>query len=99
MSQTTRSIAPTPRIPSVSRAFPHSEIPSDRRVLRASEVMEAPAHSNGPLASITGARDAVRRLKEQGLHDAPVRVQLATGTYALTAPVEFLTQETVAGQR
>src|ERR1019366_5521177 len=52
-----------------------------------------PAQTDGPLASLRGARDAVRRLKERGLHDAPVRVQFATGTYPLTAPVEFLTQD------
>ena len=51
------------------------------------------AHSDGPLASLTGARDAVRRLKERGLHDTPVHVQFASGTYALTAPVEFLSQD------
>ena len=51
------------------------------------------AHSDGPLASLAGARDAVRKLKERGLHDAQVRVQFATGTYELTAPVEFLSQD------
>src|ERR1017187_7813183 len=44
-----------------------------------------PAQTDGPLASLSGARDAVRRLKERGPHDAPVRVQFATGTYSLTA--------------
>ena len=52
-----------------------------------------PAQTDGPLASLRGARDAVRRLKERGLHDSPVHVQFATGTYALTASVEFLTQD------
>ena len=51
------------------------------------------AQTDGPLASLTGARDAVRRLKEHGLRGAPVRVQFAGGTYALTAPVEFLTED------
>src|ERR1039457_1384386 len=52
-----------------------------------------PAPTARPLASLRGARDAVRGLKERGLHDAPVRVQFATGTYALTAPVEFLARD------
>ena len=51
------------------------------------------AQTDGPLASLAGARDTIRRLKERGLRDAPVRVQFATGTYALTAPVEFLSQD------
>ena len=51
------------------------------------------AKTDGPLASLTGARDAVRGLKERGLLDTPVRVQFATGTYALTVPVEFVTQD------
>ena len=51
------------------------------------------AKTDGPLASLTGARDAVRGLKERGLLDTPVRVQFATGTYALTAAVEFVTQD------
>ena len=36
------------------------------------------AQTDGPLASLKGARDTVRRLKERGLRDAPVRVQFAT---------------------
>ena len=48
------------------------------------------AKTDGPLASFAGARDAVRRLKERGLRDTPVRVQFATGSYTLGAPVEFL---------
>jgi hypothetical protein len=52
-----------------------------------------PAQTDGPLASLTGARDTVRRLKEHGLHDAPIRVQFATGTYTLSTAVEFLSQD------
>jgi hypothetical protein len=51
------------------------------------------ARTDGPLASLTGARDAVRRLKARDLREVPVRVQFATGTYPLTAPVEFLAQD------
>jgi hypothetical protein len=52
-----------------------------------------PAQTDGPLASLTGARDTVRRLKEHGLHDAPIRVQFVTGTYTLSTAVEFLSQD------
>jgi hypothetical protein len=57
------------------------------------------SRTDGPLASLTGARDMVRRLKESGLGNTPVRVQFATGTYTLTTPVEFLSQDsgTAAG--
>jgi hypothetical protein len=44
---------------------------------------------DGPLASLQGARDALRRLKAKGSLDAPVRVVIAGGTYTLTAPVVF----------
>jgi hypothetical protein len=41
--------------------------------------------TDGPLASLNGAREAVRRLKPTG----PVRVIFADGTYSLTKPVIF----------
>ena len=41
--------------------------------------------TDGPLASLIGARDAVRRLKADG----PVRVLFASGTYLITKPVIF----------
>lgn len=47
------------------------------------------ARSDGPLASLEGARDAVRRLKAAGPLSAPVRVQIAAGTYRLSRPVVF----------
>jgi hypothetical protein len=45
--------------------------------------------SDGPLASLQGARDAVRKLKAAGPLAEPVRVVVAEGNYALTAPVVF----------
>jgi hypothetical protein len=44
-------------------------------------------HTDGPLASLQGARDAVRALKAQGPLAAPVRVVFEPGTYPLSAPV------------
>ena len=44
-------------------------------------------HSDGPLASLTGARDAVRRLRKQGAHDAPVTVIVAAGAYTMAEPL------------
>ena len=41
--------------------------------------------TDGPLASLDGARNAVRRLKAVG----PARVIFADGTYSLTEPVVF----------
>ena len=48
-----------------------------------------PDGSDGPLATLAGARDAVRRLKEQGPLRKPVRVLLRGGTYAVSEPVVF----------
>lgn len=45
--------------------------------------------TDGPLASLQGARDAVRRLKAEGPLQEPVRVLVAGGTYALTEPLVF----------
>lgn len=45
--------------------------------------------TDGPLASLEGARDAVRRLTSAGPLPGPVRVQVAAGTYALSRPVVF----------
>jgi hypothetical protein len=45
--------------------------------------------TDGPLASLAGARDAVRKLKAQGPLAEPVRVVIAGGIYRLTTPVVF----------
>jgi hypothetical protein len=44
------------------------------------------ARTDGPLASLAGARDAIRRLKSQGQMTEPVRVIIADGTYTLAEP-------------
>ncbi len=49
--------------------------------------------SNGPIASLAGARDAVRRLKSQGPLTEPVRVVVADGTYTLTEPFVLTTRD------
>jgi len=49
--------------------------------------------SDGPLASLAAARDAVRRLKSQGPLKRPVRVVVRGGTYRVTAPVVFESQD------
>ena len=43
--------------------------------------------TDGPLASLAGARDAIRRLKPRGLLDSPVWVIVLDGTYTLTEPL------------
>jgi hypothetical protein len=46
------------------------------------------AKSDGPLASLTGARDALRRLRTAGGADlGDVHVVIAQGEYTLTAPL------------
>jgi hypothetical protein len=44
------------------------------------------AVSEGPFASLEGARDAIRHLKSIGALDRPVRVVVADGTYAVRRP-------------
>jgi len=53
--------------------------------------LEAPngARTDGPLASLAGARDAIRGLKAAGRLTAPVRVLIAPGLYEITEPVLF----------
>ena len=46
-----------------------------------------------PLASLQGARDAVRKLKAAGPLTAPVVVKVAPGTYPMTEPVVFTPQD------
>ena len=48
-----------------------------------------PDGSDGPLASLAGARDAVRRLKAKGPLDKPILVLLRGGKYTLSQPVQF----------
>ncbi len=47
------------------------------------------ARTDGPLASLSGARDVVRRIKAQEPLTEPVRILVADGTYTLTAPLVF----------
>ncbi|MFV2067572.1 MAG: right-handed parallel beta-helix repeat-containing protein [Pirellulales bacterium] len=46
-------------------------------------------NSDGPLATLTGARDAVRRRKQEGDLKAPVRVLLRGGEYLIDTPILF----------
>ncbi len=52
--------------------------------------MEQPLsdRSDGPFATVAGARDAVRKLKAEGLNE-PVTVLVREGEYALSAPLVF----------
>ena len=49
--------------------------------------------ADGPVASLAGARDAVRRLRASEPIAAPVRVLISAGTYALTEPVVFTAED------
>jgi hypothetical protein len=49
--------------------------------------------TDGPLASLQGARDAVRKLKAAGPLKEPVRVLIADGTYALAQAVTFAPED------
>lgn len=43
--------------------------------------------TDGPLATLQGARDAIRKLKAAGPLTQPVEVRIAAGTYALAEPL------------
>ncbi len=47
------------------------------------------ARTDGPVSSLDGARRAIRRLKQAGAPDEPIRVLVADGEYPLRAPVVF----------
>jgi hypothetical protein len=52
------------------------------------------ARTDGPLASLTGARDAIRRWKQTGQPAEPVTVVVADGHYSLTTPLELTDVDT-----
>lgn len=49
--------------------------------------------TDGPRASLTGARDAIRQLKSKGPLTAPVDVIILPGTYTLTEPFTLTLQD------
>ena len=49
--------------------------------------------TDGPLASLTGARDKIRNLKESGPLTEPVRVLVEGGSYTLTKPFTLTAQD------
>jgi hypothetical protein len=49
--------------------------------------------TNGPKASLSGARDAIRQLKSKGPLTAPVDVVILPGTYTLTEPFTLMPQD------
>jgi len=51
------------------------------------------ARTDGPLASLAGARDAVRNLKSKGPLAEPVRVIISDGTYTLAEPFTLTPQD------
>ncbi|MBI5388069.1 MAG: right-handed parallel beta-helix repeat-containing protein [Verrucomicrobia bacterium] len=52
------------------------------------------ARSDGPLASLAGARDAVRKLRAAGPVNEPIRIVVADGRYPITAPLELTPEDT-----
>src|SRR2546425_1594071 len=49
--------------------------------------------TDGPLASLAGARDAIHKLKTQGALTKPIRVLVADGLYSLTEPLVFTPED------
>ncbi len=49
--------------------------------------------TDGPLASLEGARVVIRQLKANGTFTEPVRVQVATGSYPMNQPVVFTPED------
>ena len=57
-----------------------------------------PDGSDGPLATLAGARDAVRRLKAKGPLSRPIDVLLRGGTYRISEPVVFSADDSGTGE-
>jgi hypothetical protein len=54
----------------------------------------APRGTDGPLATLQGARDAIRKLKKAGgLPAGGVVVEIAAGTYEMSAPLELTAED------
>jgi len=51
------------------------------------------SHSDGPLASLAGARDAIRKLQSQGKSATPITVSIADGRYALGQALELTSED------
>jgi len=51
------------------------------------------AGTDGPLASLVGARDTIRQLRTQGRLNAPLLVLFRQGVYRQTAPVELTPED------
>lgn len=51
------------------------------------------ARTDGPLASLAGARDAIRKLKAAGPLRGPIRVHVQSGEYSVGEPVVFGPQD------
>ncbi|NUM53301.1 MAG: right-handed parallel beta-helix repeat-containing protein [Candidatus Hydrogenedentes bacterium] len=60
-----------------------------------SGTLDAPnaGNTDGPLATLTGARDTLRVLRGLGMLTGPAEVQIRGGEYPLTAPVDFAPQD------
>ncbi|BCM90704.1 hypothetical protein IAD21_02564 [Abditibacteriota bacterium] len=56
------------------------------------------ARKDGPLASLQGARDAIRKLKAEGPLKEPIHVVVAQGSYVITQPLVFEPQDSGTAQ-
>jgi hypothetical protein len=50
--------------------------------------------SDGPVATLIGARNAIRKLKQTGPLAEPVKVVIANGRYSITTPLELEPEDT-----
>jgi len=57
-----------------------------------------PTTTDGPLATLTGARDAIRKFKHQGPLTEAIHVIIADGKYHVTAPLELDSEDTGTDQ-
>jgi len=64
-----------------------------------SGILAEPTGNNGPLATLQGARDAIRRLKTaDGLPAGGIEVRVQGGTYPMTATLEFSAEDSGTAQ-
>lgn len=57
-----------------------------------------PAHTDGPLATLGGARDVIRKLRHSGSLTEPITVVIADGTYHVTNALELSAADSGSAQ-
>lgn len=80
-------------LPNFSSALELNVAPEGNDAWSGRQARPNAAHTDGPLATLTGARNRIRELKAQGALTEPVRVLVADGRYSLVAALELAPED------